>query len=289
MKKVVILGCENSHANNFLKFIKNRPEFSNIEIVGVYSDEEAPPKKLSEEYGVPVMQTYDEAVGKVDGVIITARHGKNHYKYALPYIKTGVPMFIDKPITVDEDEAITMMQDFKANGIQFSGGSSIKHADYIMRLKEAAKNNQDGETVGGFMRAPIVTDSPYGKFTFYAQHLIEMVLEVFGRFPKSVIAHSCEKSISVIFRYEDYDINGLYADNVWQYNALRIAKNGSQIEAAVPVDESAYREFKEYYDILMGEKSKIDPREFISPVFVMNAIMRSLESGKEEAIHEIIL
>ena len=65
MKKVVILGCENSHANNFLKFIKNSPEFSNIEIVVVYSDEEAPPKKLSEEYGVPVFILGDGILGQI--------------------------------------------------------------------------------------------------------------------------------------------------------------------------------------------------------------------------------
>ena len=39
MKKIAILGCENSHANNFLKYIKENPEFSEIEVVGVYSDE----------------------------------------------------------------------------------------------------------------------------------------------------------------------------------------------------------------------------------------------------------
>ena len=35
MKKIVILGCENSHANQFLNFIRDRQEFSDIEVVGV--------------------------------------------------------------------------------------------------------------------------------------------------------------------------------------------------------------------------------------------------------------
>ena len=263
MKKIVILGCENSHANNFLKFIKNDPEFSDVDVVGVYSDEEEPPKKLQETYGVPIMQSYDEAVGKVDGVIITARHGKNHYKYAKPYMKSGVPMFIDKPITVDEDEAIEMMREFAAHGIEFTGGSSLTYAEYILRLKEAADNATDGETVGGFMRAPIVCDSPYGGFYFYAQHLIEMVMTVFGPYPQSVIANKCDKSISVIFRYPEYDINGLYADNVWQYNAVRIAKNGSQTELDTKGNGSDRVEFKKFHDVLSGAKANTDPKKFI--------------------------
>ena len=39
-----------------------------------------------------IMESFDAAVGKVDGVIVTARHGGNHLKYALPYIESGVPM-----------------------------------------------------------------------------------------------------------------------------------------------------------------------------------------------------
>ena len=40
MKKVVILGCENSHADDFLRIINENKEFSEIEVVGVYSKEE---------------------------------------------------------------------------------------------------------------------------------------------------------------------------------------------------------------------------------------------------------
>ena len=102
-KKIVILGCENSHANAFLGFIRDKEEFSDVEVIGVYSHEREAAEKLNEQFGVPVLSSYEEAVGKVDGVIVTARHGDNHYKYAKPYIESGIPMFVDKPITFDED------------------------------------------------------------------------------------------------------------------------------------------------------------------------------------------
>ena len=108
MKKIVILGCENSHADMFLGYWKENPKYQDLEVVGVYSDERAAAEKLAADFGVPVMDRYDEAVGKVDGVVITARHGDNHYKYAKPYIASGVPMFIDKPITVSEEDALRL-------------------------------------------------------------------------------------------------------------------------------------------------------------------------------------
>ena len=46
MKRIAILGCENSHAGAFLKHIMGNEEFSDIEVVGVYSDEAAACEKL---------------------------------------------------------------------------------------------------------------------------------------------------------------------------------------------------------------------------------------------------
>ena len=51
MKKIAILGCENSHANNFLKFIKTKEEFKDIEVIGVYSDDLPAAEKLREKFG----------------------------------------------------------------------------------------------------------------------------------------------------------------------------------------------------------------------------------------------
>ena len=50
MYKVAILGCENSHADSFLSLIKDGL-YPDLEVVGVYSHEEEPPKKLQEKYG----------------------------------------------------------------------------------------------------------------------------------------------------------------------------------------------------------------------------------------------
>ena len=72
MKKIVILGCENSHADAFMECIQKKPEFAHIEVLGVYSEDAEAAKKLGSKYSVPLMASYDEAVGKVDGVVITA-------------------------------------------------------------------------------------------------------------------------------------------------------------------------------------------------------------------------
>lgn len=287
MYKIAILGCENSHADNFLALI--RDEKLDIEVVGVYSHVREAAEKLNEKYGVYAAENYDEFVGKIDGLVITARHGDNHYKYAKPYIHDGIPMFIDKPITVSEEEAVEFMRRLKEKNTPISGGSSLKQDIYIKQLKQAAADRVGGATLGGLVRAPYQKENPYGGFYFYAQHLVEMVCEIFGRFPISVTAKENGGQLHVLFRYEDYDCVGLFCDNNYYYYASRMAESDVQSFVIPSTEDWFYEEFKEFYGILSGAEQTVTYEEFISPVFIMNAIQRSLVSGTEEAVQPIEL
>ena len=288
MKKIVILGCENSHADMFLGFMKGNEKYADLQVAGVYSDDKTAAEKLAEKYGVKVMSAYDEAVGRVDGVIVTARHGNNHYKYAAPYIKTGVPMFIDKPITVNEGEALKLARECKAAGVRLTGGSTCVHDERVQTLKNERDNNKDGKTISGFIRCPINLKNNYGDFFFYSEHLVGIMSTIFGYYPESVKAYKNAEKITVVFRYKDYDVTGLYVDKNNLYYAMRVAENGVHGEE-LPINElnpCFKMEFNSFYGLLCGEKQRLSYEDFIAPVFVLNAIQRSLDSGNEEKINK---
>ena len=125
MYKIAILGCENSHANNFLRLIADGA-YPEIEVIGIYSNEPEAVQKLHDQFGTPILNDFADAVGQVDGVMITARHGDEHYQFAKPYIDSGVPFFIDKPITCTEEDAAEFMSILKDKGIKVTGGSSLR-------------------------------------------------------------------------------------------------------------------------------------------------------------------
>ena len=285
MKKIVILGCENSHANSFLDFIRDNPKYSDVEVLGVYSDEVEAAQKLADTYGVKVMKTYDEAVGQVDGVIVTARHGDNHYKYAKPYIESGVPMFIDKPITVAESDAIALAQACQKAGARVTGGSSIVHEEVVKLLKKEREENVGGATLGGMVRCPVSMQNAYGNFFFYSEHLVGVMSEIFGYYPKSVQAFKNGDAITVVFRYEGYDTIGLYTEGRYNYYVERSSAEGVHGEAIVLTD-CFKLEFDEFYGLLCGDEQRRNYQDLIAPVFVLNAINRSIDSGKEEKVNE---
>jgi predicted dehydrogenase len=286
MKKIAILGCENSHASNFLDFIYNTDKYRDVEVVGVYSNEPDTAKALNEKFGVKVLENYTDAIGQIDGLVITARHGDLHYEYAKPYLESGIPMFIDKPLTIKESDAVEFMNELKARGIKVSGGSSLKHDIGVKTLKSERENLVDGETLGGFVRAPLNADNIYGGFYFYAPHLVEVVSEIFGRYPVSVKAERQGKVTNVKFNYENYTANGVFVDDNYVYYACRMADKSVKGMNLESTKENNWfeSEFDEFYALLGGAESPVSYEDLFSSVFVMNAIDRSLASGKEEKI-----
>ena len=283
MYKIAILGCENSHANAFLNLIKEG-KFENIEVIGVYSNEPEAAEKLAKEFGVQVADSPDAFVGKVDGIVITARDGRNHLPYAMPYLASGIPMFMDKPITSDRDEALTLAREAKKYGVRLVGGSSCVHCEYVLELKEKIASGECGEIFGGYLRAPVSMKNAYGDFFFYAAHLVQVMQTIFGYYPKSVKSYTAGKGTTVVARYADFDVSLLYVDGNYRYYASVSAESGV-IGAEYPVNESIYAsEFGEFYKLLEGGEMPHSYEEFISSVPIICAIDQSMRTGEEVAI-----
>ena len=282
MLKLAILGCENSHANTFIDFVVDKKVVDDVEFIGVYSEDTEAMAKLTDKYGIPGVDSVDAFVGKVDGIIITARNGANHYKYAKPYIESGIPMFIDKPITNESSEAVEFMRDLKAHGVKISGGSCLMYANYIQKLKEIA-GKEETELLGGHFSAPMSYENAYGGFPFYAQHLVQMVTAVFGNKVNSLHAFKNGKALNVVFHYEKFNVTAEYVDRRYNYYASVSTAEGIEF-SEFNLDGTFLAEFMEYYNLLKGNIPSEDYSEFIVPVFIINAIERAIVSGKEEPV-----
>lgn len=283
MKKIVILGCENSHANGFMKCIKENAKYSDVEVVGAYSPDEEALDKFCNDFGVKKMAAPNEAVGKIDGLVITARHGKYHYEWAKDYMKDGIPMFIDKPVVISEDDARALVHDLEENKIQVSGGSSLIYASHIKELSEKAKELGDA-VHSGYFRAPVNPENPYGNFYFYSPHLVAMMCSVFGNYPNTVYAHKIGGKINCLVSYDNADVHLTYTNDCWKYFGY-IGTTDSVIGGEFTLDDVIAKEFDHYYEILSGNKEGESYVDFVSNVFILNAIERSYESGLPEKIN----
>lgn len=279
MFKIAILGCENSHAKSFLELIK-QGLYPDVQVIGVYSDEIEAAEKLHNAYGVAVMENYDELAGSVDGIMITARHGDNHFKYAKPYLAYGIPMFIDKPITCDNAEGILFMQEAKHNGVRLCGGSTCAYLPETLALAEVVRDGSCGEVLGGNVVCPYYPNSPYGGFYFYAQHLVDVMIAIFGNKILKVRAEKMPGSLTLTAMYEKYCVQGTYVTEGGYYYGVSVYGSKSMRTELLTFGTNSFcHELDEMLHLLKGGQMRKSYEEFIQPVFVMNAIVRSVESG----------
>lgn len=278
--KIAILGTENSHALAFARLIKEKAKYRDVEITGVYGYDAAANQKLVEEGLVSyVAQDPHEFLGKVDGIVVVARHGDHHHEYALPYVKAGIPAFIDKPFTVDLEKAQELLDAAKENGALICGGSSLKFADEFLPLKRYAEKNT---VVGGYVAAPINMVNDYAGFYFYSQHLIEILFTVFGKDIKTVYASCPDESknrVSVIVGYDAFDVTIQFVD-CYHYAAGVVCKEGVQTAVASDIVYCYEKELDEYFHMVKEQKMEQDYAEYKKPVTLLHCIQESYQQKK---------
>ncbi len=278
MYKVGIIGTENTHAAAVIEIFQNDPSYSDIKVVCVGGMYEESNQILKEKYGVEIINTPEEMLGKVDAAMITCRDGKYHARYARPFIEAGLPVFVDKPFTVDMQEAFDLVTLAKKKNVPISGGSSVKSSYDILMLKNAVEKDKE-KVKGGSMVAPLNMRNEYSGFYFYSSHLAEMCLNTFGYDPKAVIAKENNDNVVAMVEYENYTVSLLFASACRTYFGQVVNADGIY-SRNVDISIIYRHECEEFAEMLRKGKMKYSYQQLIKPVYLLNAIYKSYTTGK---------
>lgn len=282
--KLGFIGVENSHAPAFLRLIRENPEiYGDITVAGVYSYDGAAAEKLvADGLAQETVHAPGAFLGKVDAVVNTARHGDNHYEYSLPYLRAGIPMFIDKPFAMTTACAREMIETARENHANLCGGSCLKFAPELAALKRAVAAGELGKVCSMSFSAPVNMKNPYGGFFFYAQHLVQMMTAVCGSTAQSVIARARDNAVTAIVTYPHYDVTLHYVG--YCYSASVYGEKASRHVEIGDVTALYRPEFDELYDMLKTGVMPETYEDLAYPVAVLEALYFSYKTGREMAV-----
>ena len=284
MFKIGIIGTENSHAGAFMEIFKTDPAYADMQVVCVGGMYEESNKALQEKYGVEIINDVEEMVKKVDAAMITCRDGKYHAGYAIPFVKAGKPVFVDKPFTVDIDEAKNLVALAKEKGVPIVGGSSVKSAYDVLMLENAVKTAP--ETVrGGTLVAPVNMNNEYGGFFFYSSHLAEMCLRIFGYDPIAVTAKAFGRNVAALVEYEKYTVSLQYVGDSYVYFG-QIVNNSGVYARNIDISLIYRHECEDFANMLRHGKMAHSFEQLIAPVYLMNAIHQSYTTGQRVVVEK---
>lgn len=125
--------------------------------------------------GAKQVNTIDELLGQVDGVMVLNINGHRHLELAVPSLAKGLPTYVDKPLTCSTDQAKALLNISRQYKARCYSASSLRFVTEIPKL--------DKEKLGD-----IVAIDAYGNgelldmmpgLWHYGCHTIEMVDAIF--------------------------------------------------------------------------------------------------------------
>lgn len=283
--RIGIIGSENSHARAFAKIFSQEPDFQDMIVTAVYGDEGREKSERVREHfpEAVIVDRPEDMLGSVDAVMITSRDGKYHFPYAKPFLEAGIPMFMDKPFTVDPKDARRMIALAKEKGVPMCGGSSLKRCPDVTELGKLRQSLGE-KLITGYLSAPLSPNSPYSGFYFYASHLVEMCLAIFGWDPETVTAAERNGQVTAIFHYPHFDAVCAYTPGCGRY-FVQMTASGDVLEAKeIDLAPAYLKEVEEFARMLRTNRMPGGYHQLMIPVFCMNAIEASYKTGRTVAI-----
>ena len=205
--KVGIIGLDTSHSIAFIKALNSpdaRPEFGGYKVVAAYpkgsndikSSVDRIPGYIKDamKQGVEIVNSIDELLTKVDFILLETNDGRLHLEQALPVLKAGKRMFIDKPLAASLTDAIAIFNAANHYNVPIFSSSSLR---YISGIKEISEG-KIGKVTGADTFSPCHIEKTHPDLFWYGIHGVEILFTVMGKGCKSVThVHTPDTDLAV--------------------------------------------------------------------------------------------
>jgi predicted dehydrogenase len=223
-----MIGLDTSHVPAFAKIFNNPKatgDVAGIKVVAGYPggtdipasrDRVANFTEQLRGMGIEIVDTIPKLLEKVDVVLLESVDGRIHLQEAIPVIKAGKPLWIDKPVAGSLADAIVIYELAKKLGVPCFSSSSLRFGAGI----QAILNNEE---VGPIVGAATWGSCSYSPGTpdmfFYGIHGIEPLFVLMGT--------GCETVSRVQTKDTDF-VTGVWRDGrIGTYRGIRRGKAAS--------------------------------------------------------------
>jgi predicted dehydrogenase len=211
--RIGIIGLDTSHAPAFTEFFNSdKPDraVSGFKVVAAYpkGSEDIPTSvetvpeytKQVQQMGVEIVDSIRKLLKKVDAVLLETNDGRPHLEQAREVIRTGKPLFIDKPLTATLSDAITIYSEAREKNVPVFSASSLR---YLKNAQSVRYENKIGKVLGADTFSPASLEPHHPDFFWYGIHGVEILYTVMGTGCDTVTRFSTPDTDYVVARWKD--------------------------------------------------------------------------------------
>ncbi len=193
--RIGIIGCDTSHAVAFAKSFNKvapSPGLEGFRIVAalpeaspdIENNQKRMPGFVEElrKLGVEIVSSMDDLLAKSDVVMVESNDGRPHLRQALPAIKAGKKVFIDKPLAASLAEGIQIFDLAAQHNAPIFSASSLRY----MESAQAVAGGSVGKVLGATAFSPCTLEKTHPDLFWYGIHGVETLFTVMGTGCQSV-------------------------------------------------------------------------------------------------------
>lgn len=242
--RVGIIGLDTSHVLRFTELLNAEEpllELAGCRVVAAYpkgsEDIESSVSRVPgyieqvRLMGVEIVPSIDELLELVDAVLLESNDGRVHLRQALPVLKSGKPMFIDKPMAASLVDVIAIYEAAKHFETPIFSTSALRYGSGTLEVH----GGSIGKVLGCDVYSPCALEPTHPDFFWYGIHGVEALFTVMGT--------GCQ----AVARTQTKDAE--FAVGVWsegRVGTFRGMRAGAQQYGGIAFGESANQEVGEY-------------------------------------------
>ena len=274
-----LIGTQNSHSSAFGKAFNLDQLFPGCAITHVWGETPENARERAAEAHIPtILATPAEMVGHVDALLIDTRDGANHLDLAEPFLGTGIPIFIDKPLATDPARAAAFLERAAAVGTRVTSHSVIPLQQSFVDFQATAREFAPWSYLGLSMPAGI--DSEYSGMFFYVIHAVESLCALLDRLPARVRVERFTGTALATLEYADGPLATInLQEGNYTYHLLAVGAQDA-LSARVVNDENPYLTgIRNIHAFFTGVEAPPRAERLLMPIRILAALETSKHNG----------
>lgn len=187
--RIGIIGLDTSHAIAFTQSFNNPvtvPGLEGMKVVAAFPqtspDIDLNKKRLPgyieqvKGMGVEIVDSIAALLEKVDVVLLESNDGRPHLAQALPVIKAGKKLFIDKPLAASLSDGIAIVKAARKNNVPVFSSSALRFMESVQQVQKGAI----GKVMGADTYSPAALEKTHPDLFWYGIHGVETLFAVMG-------------------------------------------------------------------------------------------------------------
>ena len=209
-----IIGLDTSHSEAFIKLINGEapaPDYAGFKIVAAYpygsktieASYNRIPKytETAKQHGVQITSSVAELLKQTDCILLETNDGTLHLEQATEVIKSGKPLFIDKPVATRLSDVLAIYKLAEEKKVPLFSSSALRFSSRNQELR--AGKGPEGKVLGADCYSPCTNEPSHAGFFWYGIHGVEILYTLMGTGCQSVSCTSNDDSDLAVGLWED--------------------------------------------------------------------------------------